>query len=112
MGDACGLSIIDRRLRALKLPDEFVAGRKALVHGDEVAFGRQHRRGRDRKHTESAGDLGPFGGVHMYYPQRLDLLFDRRDRRRLRLMTRCTRGSRKGDECVASIWNFTQAIPE
>ncbi len=44
MDDACGFSIIDRQLRALKLLDEFVAGRKALVHGDKVAFGRQNGR--------------------------------------------------------------------
>ena len=68
MDDACGFSIIDRQLRALKLLDEFAAGRKALVHGDKVAFGRQHRRRRHRQHAKSSGDFGPFGGVHSDKP--------------------------------------------
>jgi hypothetical protein len=68
MDDACGLFIIDRRLRALKLLDELVAGRKALVHGDEVAFGRQHRRRRDREDAEGSGYVGPLGGVHSNKP--------------------------------------------
>jgi hypothetical protein len=71
MNDAFGMSIIDRRLRALKLLNESVAGRKALIHGDEVTLGRQYRRTRDREDAERSGHFGPFGGVHSDKPDRV-----------------------------------------
>ena len=67
MSDACGLSIIDRQLRALKLLDQFVAGRKALVHGDEVAFGGEDRRRRDSEDAKSSRNLGLSRCVDMNY---------------------------------------------
>ena len=68
MRNACDLSIIDRRLGALKLLDEFVARRKTLIQGDELAGRRQNRRRRDGENAKGFRDVWVLRGVHVDYP--------------------------------------------